>query len=77
MRWTTEGVAELKDRPMSGAPSKITKEYAEQLWVVVRWRSRSPGQPDKYSAIGAVNDQTGETVLQFQRHTVKGDCTVA
>lgn len=28
----------------------------------------TPGQPDKYDGIGAVNYHTGETVVQFQRH---------
>lgn len=28
----------------------------------------TPGQPDKYYGIGAVNYHTGETVVQFQRH---------
>ena len=27
----------------------------------------TPGQPDKYDGIGAVNYHTGETVVQFQR----------
>ena len=28
----------------------------------------TPGQPDKYYGIGAVNYHTGETVVLFQRH---------
>lgn len=28
----------------------------------------TPGQPDKYYGIGAVNYHTGETVVQLQRH---------
>ena len=28
----------------------------------------TPGQPDKYYGIGAVNYHTGETVVQFHRH---------
>jgi transposase len=28
----------------------------------------TPGQPDKYYGIGAVNYHTGETIVQFQRH---------
>lgn len=28
----------------------------------------TPGQPDKYYGIGAVNYHTGETVVHFQRH---------
>ena len=30
-RWLAEGIEGLKDRPMPGAPPKITKGYAEQL----------------------------------------------
>src|SRR4051794_14335920 len=35
-RYLAEGIEGLKDRPMPGAPSKITKEYEEQLLFVVR-----------------------------------------
>lgn len=40
-RWMTEGVEGLKDRPMPGAPSKVTQAYKEQLLFVVRQRPRS------------------------------------
>src|SRR5580692_1313206 len=43
--WRAEGIEGLKDRPMPGAPSKITKAYEEQLLFVVRRRPRSLGQP--------------------------------
>jgi transposase len=42
-RWTAEGVEGLRDRPMPGAPSKITPAYKEQLLVCVRLRPRSLG----------------------------------
>lgn len=44
-RWMAEGIEGLNDRPMLGAPSKITKTYEEQLLSVVRRRPRSLGQP--------------------------------
>jgi transposase len=44
-RWLAEGIEGLKDRPMPGAPGKVTKGYAEQLLFVVRRRPRSLGQP--------------------------------
>src|SRR5215470_17834080 len=30
-RYLVEGIEGLKDRPMPGSPSKVTKEYEEQL----------------------------------------------
>ncbi len=43
-RYLTWGIEGLRDRPRSGAPSKLTKEYKEQLLEVVRRRPRSLGQ---------------------------------
>jgi transposase len=40
-----EGIEGLKDRPMPGAPAKVTKAYEEQLLQVVRRRPRSLEQP--------------------------------
>jgi transposase len=42
-RYLAEGIEGLKDRPMPGAPSKMTKEYEEQLLFAVRRRPRSLG----------------------------------
>jgi transposase len=42
-RWKAEGVEGLKDRPRPGGPSKITREYEEQLLARVRVRPRSLG----------------------------------
>ena len=44
-RYLAEGIEGLKDRPMPGAPPKITQEYTEQLVAAVRRRPRSLGQP--------------------------------
>jgi len=44
-RYLAEGVEGLKDRPMPGAPGKVTPEYQEQLLAAVRQRPRSLGQP--------------------------------
>jgi transposase len=44
-RYAAEGVEGLRDRPMPGAPAKITREYAEQLCLAARRRPRSMGQP--------------------------------
>ena len=44
-RYRAEGIEGLKDRPMPGAPPKLTPAYAEQLVAAVRRRPRSLGQP--------------------------------
>ena len=44
-RYLAEGIEGLKDRPMPGAPPKITQAYEEQLLAAVRRRPRSLGQP--------------------------------
>lgn len=52
-RYLAEGIEGLKDRPMPGAPPKVTKEYAEQLLFVVRRRPRSLGS---HTPCGPSND---------------------
>lgn len=44
-RWMAEGIEGLKDRPMPGAPVKVTQAYEEQLFAAVRRRPRSLEQP--------------------------------
>ncbi len=44
-RYLAEGIEGLKDRPMPGAPPKITQAYEEQLLAAVHRRPRSLGQP--------------------------------
>src|SRR5260370_42594859 len=44
-RYLAEGIEGLHDRPMPGAPSKITPAYEERLVAAVRRRPRSLGEP--------------------------------
>jgi transposase len=44
-RYRAEGLDGLKDRPMPGAPGKVTAAYREALLAAVRRRPRSLGQP--------------------------------
>ena len=44
-RYLAEGIEGLKDRPMPGAPPKITPAYEEQVLAAVRRRPRSLGHP--------------------------------
>ena len=44
-RYLAEGSEGLKDRPMPGAPGKVTPAYREQLLAAVRRRPRSLAQP--------------------------------
>jgi len=43
-RYLVRGIEGLRDEPRSGAPSKTTKAYQEQLLAAVRRRPRSQGQ---------------------------------
>lgn len=45
-RYLSEGIEGLNDRPMPGAPSKVTPAYVERLLQVVRQRPRSLGLPN-------------------------------
>ena len=44
-RYLAEGIGGLHDRPMPGAPGKVTPASREQLLAAVRRRPRSLGQP--------------------------------
>ena len=44
-RYLADGIEGLKDRPMPGAPPKVTKAYEEHLLATVRRRPRSLEQP--------------------------------
>ena len=44
-RYLAEGIEGRKDRPLPGAPPKITPAYEEQVLAAVRRRPRSLGQP--------------------------------
>jgi transposase len=71
-RWMAEGIEGLKDRPMPGAPSKITKAYEEQLLFVVRRRPRSLGQPYSLWTLQRLADYMAEqTGIRASYETVR------
>ncbi len=71
-RWMAEGIEGLKDRPMPGAPSKITREYEEQLLVAVRRRPRSLGQPYSMWTLQRLADYMAEqTGIRASYETVR------
>src|SRR5689334_14342734 len=51
-RWLAEGLAGLHDRPMPGAPTKVTPAYTAQLLLIVRRRPRSLDQPTRMTGRG-------------------------
>jgi transposase len=71
-RWMAEGIEGLKDRPMPGAPSKITKTYAERLLFVVRRRPRSLEQPYSMWTLQRLADYMAEqTGIRASYETVR------
>jgi transposase len=71
-RWMAEGIEGLKDRPMPGAPSKITKGYEEQLLFVVRRRPRSLEQPYSMWTLQRLADYMAEqTGIRASYETVR------
>jgi transposase len=71
-RWMAEGIEGLKDRPMPGAPCKITKEYEEQLLFAVRRRPRSLGQPYSMWTLQRLADYMAEqTGIRASYETVR------
>lgn len=71
-RWMAEGIEGLKDRPMPGAPSKITKEYKEHLLFVVRRRPRSLEQPYSMWSLQRLADYMAEqTGIRVSYETVR------
>jgi len=71
-RWMAEGIEGLKDRPMPGAPSKVTKAYEEQLLLVVRRRPRSLGQPYSMWTLQRLADYMAEqTGIRASYETVR------
>jgi transposase len=71
-RYQAEGTEGLKDRPMPGPPSKITKEYEEQLAVVARRRPRSLGQPYSLGTLQRLADYMAEqTGIRVSSETVR------
>ena len=71
-RWMAEGIEGLKDRPMPGAPCKITKTYEEQLLLAVRRRPRSLGQPYSMWTLQRLADYMAEqTGIRASYETVR------
>ncbi|GHO98380.1 hypothetical protein KSF_084280 [Reticulibacter mediterranei] len=71
-RWMAEGIEGLKDRPMPGAPAKITKAYEEQLLFVVRRRPRSLGQSYSMWTLQRLADYMAEqTGIRASYETVR------
>ena len=67
-----EGIEGLKDRPMPGAPPKVTKAYEEQLLSVVRRRPRSLGQPYSMWTLQRLADYMAEqTGIRVSDETVR------
>jgi transposase len=71
-RWMAEGIEGLKDRPMPGAPPKITPTYKEQLLFAVRRRPRSLGQPYSLWTLQRLTDYMAEqTGIRVSYETVR------
>ena len=71
-RYLAEGIEGLKDRPMPGAPPKITKVYEEQLLAAVRRRPRSLGQPYSMWTLQRLADYMAEhTGMRASYETVR------
>jgi transposase len=71
-RWMAEGIEGLKDRPMPGAPSKVTKAYEERLLFVVRRRPRSLEQPYSMWTLQRLADYMAEqTGIRASYETVR------
>ncbi len=71
-RYLAEGIEGLKDRPMPGAPPKITQEYEEQLLFVVRRRPRSLEQPYSMWTLQRLADYMAlETGIRVSDETVR------
>jgi transposase len=71
-RWMAEGIEGLKDRPMPGSPSKITREYEEQLCAAARRRPRSLEQPYSMWTLQRLADYMAEqTGIRASYETVR------
>jgi transposase len=71
-RYLAEGIEGLKDRPMPGAPSKVTKEYKEQLLTTVRHRPRSLEQPHSMWTLQRLADYMAlQTGIRASYETVR------
>jgi transposase len=71
-RWLAEGLAGLHDRPMPGAPAKITPAYEAQLLEVVRRRPRSLEQPYSMWTLQRLADYMAEqTSIRVSYETIR------
>src|SRR5215467_10603525 len=71
-RYLAEGIEVLKDRPMPGAPPKITPAYEEQLLAAVHRRPRSLGQPYSLWTLQRLADDLAEqTGIRVADETVR------
>jgi transposase len=71
-RYLAEGIEGRKDRPMPGAPPKLTREYEEQLLAVVRRRPRRLGQPYSLWTLQRLADDMAEqTGIRVSDETVR------
>ena len=71
-RYLAEGIAGLKDRPMPGAPSRVTSTYRAQLLAAVRRRPRSLGQPYSLWTLQRLADYLAEqTGVRVSYETVR------
>jgi transposase len=71
-RYLAEGIEGLKDRPMPGAPGKVTPAYRERLLAAVRRRPRSLGQPYSLWTLRRLADYMAEqTGLRVSYETVR------
>ncbi|HEY4387238.1 MAG TPA: helix-turn-helix domain-containing protein [Ktedonobacteraceae bacterium] len=71
-RYQAEGIEGLKDRPMPGAPAKITKDYEERLLFAVHRRPRSLEQPYSLWTLQRLADYMAEqTGIRVSYETVR------
>lgn len=71
-RYQAEGIHGLEDAPRSGAPSKVTTAYKEQLVNTVRQRPRSLGQPYSMWTLQRLADYMAEqTGIRVSEKTVR------
>ena len=71
-RYRAGGIAGLQDRPLPGAPGKVTPAYQEQLLAAVRRRPRSLGLPYSPWTLRRLADYLAEqTGLRLSYETVR------
>ena len=77
-RWMAEGIVGLHDRPVPGAPPKITEAYEAQLLATVRRRPRSLEQPYSMWTLQRLADYMAEqTDIRGSYETIRRLLTAA